>query len=277
MRVAALEGRAVLIAADTAVDVAEASGGRFGSDPMALFEDWAGFTSWADTIEPGSGSTYERSSLTCPVPAPGQIFAIGINYGDHGSEVAMEVPDDPMVFTKFPSAVAGPFDDIPLVPGNCDWEVELVVVIGRTARDIDLDDAAAHIAGFAVGQDLSERTCQLAGAYPQFSLAKSHANFAPIGPEIVTLDELDDPWDLEIRCDRNDTTEQLSRTSMLIHDVPSIITYLSSTCELRAGDLIFTGTPSGVGLGRVPPDYLVPGDVLTSTIEGVGAIVNRCI
>ena len=277
LRIAALNGRAVLVDGSNAIDVAEASDGRFGSDPMALYNDWPGFTSWARTIEPGAGSPFERQSLTCPVPAPSQIFAIGLNYRDHGSEVAMELPDDPMVFTKFPSAVAGPYDDVPLVPGSCDWEIELVVVMGRTARGIAADDVAEHIAGFTVGQDLSERDSQLAGANAQFSLAKSHANFAPIGPEVVTLDEFGDPWDLEIRCDRNDATEQLSRTNMLIHDIPTIVTYLSAVCELRAGDLIFTGTPSGVGLGRVPPDYLNPGDVLTSTIEGIGSIVNRCV
>lgn len=276
MRVAALEGRAVLLQDDRAVDVADASEGRFGPDPMTLYDDWPAFTSWASSVEPGAGSLFERTSLSCPVPAPSQIFAIGVNYRDHGDEVAIEIPDDPMVFTKFSSALAGPYDDVPLVAGSCDWEIELVVVIARTSRDIAADDVEEHIAGLTVGQDLSERDSQLAGTYPQFSLAKSHPNFAPIGPEIVTLDEFANPWDLEIRCDRNDVTEQLSRTAMLIHDIPKLVTYLSAACELRAGDLIFTGTPAGVGLGRVPPDYLVAGDVLTSSIEGIGTMVNRC-
>ncbi|MCH2349293.1 MAG: fumarylacetoacetate hydrolase family protein, partial [Candidatus Poseidoniales archaeon] len=134
-----------------------------------------------------------------------------------------------------------------------------------------------YIAGLTVGQDLSERDLQLAGNNPQFSLSKSHRGFAQIGPEVVTLDEFESPWDLEIRCDRNDVNVQQARTSQLIHGIPSLLVYLSSICELRAGDLVFTGTPSGVGFGRTPPEYLEPGDVLNSTIQGIGTIRNRCL
>ena len=144
---------------------------------------------------------------------------------------------------------------------------------GRNFKDIDVEGC---VAGLTVGQDLSERDRQLAGTNAQFNLAKSHRGFAPIGPEVVTLDEFDNPWDLEIRCEWNGVTVQHARTSQLIHDIPSLIVYLSSICELRAGDLVFTGTPSGVGFARTPPEYLEPGDVLTSTIQGIGTLENRC-
>jgi len=244
---------------------------------MSVFEDWAGFTTWAASQSMDDAVGFDPSDLSCPVPRPSQVFAIGINYREHAAEADMAVPEAPMVFTKFPSALAGPFSDIPMVPGSVDWEVELVVVMGRTGRDIEAPVAADFIAGFTVGQDLSERDAQLSGTHAQFSMAKSHPAFAPIGPTVVTLDEFADPWDLEIKCERNADTVQRARTSQLINDIPTIITYLSGICELRAGDLIFSGTPSGVGLGRTPPEYLEEGDVVRSTIEGIGSIVNRCV
>ena len=277
MRVGCVNGDAALIAGDRALSVAGASQGRFGPDPMQLFEDWDDFASWGRAQDMQDAAVFEPSDLSCPVPRPSQIFAIGINYSEHAAEADMAVPEDPMVFTKFPSALAGPFSDIPMVPGSVDWEVELVLVMARTGRDIPSGAVADAIAGFTVGQDVSERDRQLAGANAQFNIAKSHRGFAPIGPAVVTLDEFDDPWDLEIRCERNKETVQAARTSQLINDIPRIVTYLSAICELRAGDLIFTGTPSGVGMGRTPPEYLETGDVLRSTIQGIGSIVNRCV
>ncbi len=277
MRVAALDGRLCLVGGGSRLDVETASGGQFGPDPMSAFYDWESFRAWASEQDLTTGSPYRPEQMTCPVPTPGQIFGIGLNYRSHADESAMEVPKRPMVFTKFPSAISGPYDDIPLVPGSCDWEVELVAVVARTGRHFEHAEIGHCVAGLTVGQDLSERDLQLAGDNPQFSLAKSHRGFAPIGPEVVTLDEFENPWDLEIRCDRNDVNVQRARTSQLIHDIPSLLVYLSSICELRAGDLVFTGTPSGVGLGRTPPEYLEPGDVLDSTIQGIGTIRNRCL
>lgn len=277
MRVAALDGRSCLVGGGSHLDVETASGGKFGPDPMNAFYDWENFRSWASEQDLTTGSPYRAEQMTCPVPTPDQIFGIGLNYRSHADESAMEVPKQPMVFTKFPSALSGPYDDIPLVPGSCDWEVELVVVVARSGRDFEHVNIEGYIAGLTVGQDLSERDLQLAGNNPQFSLAKSHRGFAPIGPEVVTLDEFESPWDLEIRCDRNDVNVQQARTSQLIHGIPSLLVYLSSICELRAGDLVFTGTPSGVGFGRTPPEYLEPGDVLNSTIHGIGTIRNRCL
>ncbi|MXZ31539.1 MAG: fumarylacetoacetate hydrolase family protein [Acidimicrobiia bacterium] len=277
MRMAAIDHRAVGLASDRAWDIAEASGGAFGPDPMEVLDRWDEFLAWAAAEAPDGGDTYRSEDLTCPVPRPPQVFGIGLNYADHAGESALEIPDDPLVFTKFPSCLAAPNAEVPLVAGNCDWEVELVVVIGRSGRDIAAGDAPDHIAGFTVGQDVSERVGQFAGGVPQFSLGKSHRNFAPIGPAVVTLDELDDPWDLRLTCDRNGARVQDSRTTYLINDVPRLITYLSSICELLSGDIIFTGTPSGVGMGMDPPQYLAAGDVIVSAVEGLGQITNRCV
>ena len=157
MRMAAINHRAVGLAGDRAWDIAEASGGAFGPDPMQVLANWEAFLAWAADNAPDGGDAYSADDLTCPVPRPPQVFGIGLNYADHAGESGMEVPDDPLVFTKFPSCMAAPNADVPLVPGNCDWEVELVVVIGRAGRDIAAADIADHIAGFTVGQDVSER------------------------------------------------------------------------------------------------------------------------
>jgi len=265
------------LAGDGAWDIAEASGGAFGPDPMQVLGDWEAFLAWAAENAPAGGDPYSAEDLTCPVPRPPQVFGIGLNYADHAGESGIEVPDDPLVFTKFPSCMAAPNAEVLLVPGNCDWEVELVVVIGRAGRDIAADDIADHIAGFTVGQDVSERIGQFAGGYPQFNLGKSHRNFSPVGPAIVTLDELENPWDLGLTCSVNGVMMQDARTTYFINDIPRLITYLSSICELLPGDIIFTGTPSGVGFGMDPPQYLAPGDVIVSTIEGLGEITNRCV
>jgi len=274
---AAVNHRAVGLAGDGAWDIAEASGGAFGPDPMQVLGDWEAFLAWAAENAPAGGDPYSAEDLTCPVPRPPQVFGIGLNYADHAGESGIEVPDDPLVFTKFPSCMAAPNAEVPLVPGNCDWEVELVVVIGRAGRDIAADDIADHIAGLTVGQDVSERIGQFAGGYPQFNLGKSHRNFSPVGPAIVTLDELENPWDLGLTCSVNGVMMQDARTTYFINDIPRLITYLSSICELLPGDIIFTGTPSGVGFGMDPPQYLAPGDVIVSTIEGLGEITNRCV
>lgn len=277
MRMAAINHRAVGLAGDRAWDIAEASGGAFGPDPMQVLANWEAFLAWAADNAPDGGDAYSADDLTAPVPRPPQVFGIGLNYADHAGEAAMEIPDDPLVFTKFPSCVAAPNCDIPLVPGNCDWEVELVVVIGRAGRNIAAENIADHIAGFTVGQDVSERIGQFAGGFPQFNLGKSHRNFSPIGPAVVTLDELENPWDLGLTCDRNGVRVQDSRTTYFINDIPRLITYLSSICELLPGDIIFTGTPSGVGMGMDPPQFLEPGDVLVTAVEGLGQITNRCV
>jgi 2-keto-4-pentenoate hydratase/2-oxohepta-3-ene-1,7-dioic acid hydratase in catechol pathway len=159
--------------------------------------------------------------------------------------------------------------------GKVDWEVELVVVIGRAARRVDAADGWSHVAGLTVGQDLSARDVQMAGSLPQFSLGKSFPGCGPIGPWVVTTDELDDPDDLEIGCSVNGEPVQSDRTSSMLFPVPPIAARLSAICPLLPGDLIFTGTPAGVGNRMDPPRHLRPGDELVSTIDGIGTLTTR--
>jgi 2-keto-4-pentenoate hydratase/2-oxohepta-3-ene-1,7-dioic acid hydratase in catechol pathway len=177
------------------------------------------------------------------------------------------------VFTKFPTSLTGHDQAVTLPADTVDWEVELVAVVGTRCDYVSEADAWGHIAGVTVGQDLSERGLQLAGPAPQFSLGKSYRGFAPTGPELVTVDELPDRDDLEIGCAlEGGEVLQKGRTADLIFTVPQLVAHLSAVCPLLPGDLIFTGTPSGVGGARKPPKFLRPGDVLTSWIEGVGTL-----
>ena len=279
MRIANIAGRLAVIIGDTAVDVEKASNGEFGSDPQAIYEQWAEFTDWAGRTTLPGGEPFDPDDLGSPAPRPRQVLAIGLNYRSHVSESGFAVPDnDPPVFTKFASCIIGPRGDISLPPGgHTDWEVELVAVIGRRAYQVSANDAMSYLAGYSVGQDISERTLQMASAPPQFSLGKSLPGFGPIGPWLVTLDEFDDPNDLELGCAIDGEQVQLGRTKDLIFSVPALISKLSGTLPLLPGDVIFTGTPSGVGLGRSPQRWLQPGEELVSQIEGIGELRHRFV
>jgi 2,4-didehydro-3-deoxy-L-rhamnonate hydrolase len=270
MRVANLRGRLSLLSQAGAIDVAEASGGRFSPDPQSPFGQWDEFAEWASQLPVTGGAPYRPEELGPPVPRPGQVFAIALNYRDHADEARLELPSEPPTFTKFPSCLTGPDGAVTLSGEAVDWEVELVVVIGREARGISAADAWSVVAGVTVGQDISDRVVQMRPPAPQFSLGKSFPGYGPIGPAIITLDELDDPDDLELGCRVNGEEVQKGRTSDMIFSVPELIARLSQVVTLRPGDLIFTGTPSGVGAARTPPRFLRPGDVLTSYIQGVG-------
>jgi 2-keto-4-pentenoate hydratase/2-oxohepta-3-ene-1,7-dioic acid hydratase in catechol pathway len=180
-----------------------------------------------------------------------------------------------VTFTKFPSSLTGPDAVVTLPEGNVDWEVELVVAIGRGGHEIDREVAWNHVAGLTIGQDLSERVAQLDGPRPQFSLAKSHPGFSPTGPWLVSVDEFDDPGDLAISCSLDGEVLQDSRTSRMIYDIPELIARLSAVVSLLPGDLIFTGTPAGIGNARTPKRFLHPGETLVSAIEGIGQITTR--
>jgi len=180
------------------------------------------------------------------------------------------------VFTKFASALAGPVTTVQLPPGSVDWEVEVVVVIGKMATSVALGDAWDHVAGLTAGQDISERQLQRSGPVPQYSLAKSFPGFAPIGPCVVTVDEFDRPDDLELGCEVNGEIMQHGRSSDMIFPVSELVAYLSGIVTLFPGDIIFTGTPSGVGMGRTPPRFLHDGDVVRSWIEGIGELIQTC-
>jgi 2,4-didehydro-3-deoxy-L-rhamnonate hydrolase len=275
VKLANLDGRAALVLGDEIADIATASHGRFGPDPMGLYDEWDAFRDFAATVTVGTGPLVE-ADLRNPVPRPRQVFAIGLNYRSHAEESGMALPEIPIVFTKFPASLAGPYDDIEVIGDTTDWEVELVVVIGRTADRVDEADAWTHVAGLTIGQDISDRHLQFA-AGSQFSLGKSRRGYGPMGPWVVTADELPDPDDLVIGCSIDGETVQDARTSDLIFNVPRLVAELSAVLPLLPCDVIFTGTPDGVGMVRQPPRFLQPGQILESWIEGIGVLRNRCI
>jgi 2-keto-4-pentenoate hydratase/2-oxohepta-3-ene-1,7-dioic acid hydratase in catechol pathway len=278
VRIGNLDGRLVILTGSGGIDVERASGGRFGADPQAVYPRWAEFASWAAAQGSEAAEPCDATRLGAPAPRPGQSFGIGLNYRDHAAESGLAVPEQPSVFTKFPSCITGPCGDVVLPPGgHTDWEVELVAVIGAEARHVAEADGWRYVAGLCVGQDISERITQLAGAAPQFSLGKSFAGFGPTGPWLVTPDEFADPDDLELGCAINGVQVQKSRTSHLIISVPRLVATLSAILPLRPGDVIFTGTPAGVGLGRDPQRWLAPGDELVSYVEGIGELRQRFV
>ena len=256
------------------VDVGAATSGRVSHDPQRMFEEWDELIDWGAASNARGPGDVDLMRLRAPVPRPPQVFAIGLNYRAHAEEGIFSVPEEPTVFTKWPSCIVGPAHVVEL-PVDTDWEIELVVAISRRAYRVTAADALSYVAGFTVGQDLSDRVLQRTGPAPQWSLGKSRYGFGPTGPWLVTLDEFDDPHDLAIHSSLAGETLQTSRTSMLIFDIPTLIEYITDKCPLLPGDLIFTGTPEGVGYARTPPRFLHPGDVLTSTIEGIGDLVTH--
>lgn len=275
MKIANLSGRAHLVVGDRLVDVETASGGALPSDPMALV---GSLDRVSELPVPDDAPALDGAALGPPVPRPSKILAIGLNYRGHAEESNLPIPDEPVVFTKLPSALAGHGEDIVIPEGRTrvDWEAELVVAIGRRGRRIPAADAWSYVAGVTGGQDVSDREEQFR-ALRQFTMAKSFDTYAPIGPVLVTPDELPNPDDLAIACRIDGETVQSSRTSDLIFSVPELIAWISRICTLEPGDLIFTGTPSGVGDSREPPRYLAPGNVVETEIEGVGTMRNTCV
>ena len=275
MLVANLRDRLSLVHDGRAVDVARASDGRFASDPQAVYEDWDAFVAWASGLGDAHGEPYDPAALAAPVPRPRQVFALGLNYAMHAEEAGLDLPPMPLTFTKFPSCIVGPGATVDVATDRVDWEVELVAVIGRRAHRVAAEDAWDTVAGVTVGQDLSARDVQMLGSPPQFSLGKSFPGFGPTGPWLVTPDALPDRDDLAIGCSVNGEPQQDDRTSSMLFSIPETIARLSAVCTLLPGDLIFTGTPAGVGNRMDPPRYLRAGDELVSTIEGIGSIVTR--
>jgi 2-keto-4-pentenoate hydratase/2-oxohepta-3-ene-1,7-dioic acid hydratase in catechol pathway len=274
MRIVNHGGRAGLLLGELVLDIEEATAGRFSSDPQTLYGRWDELREWAATAEARSSAGVPVSApLASPVPRPRQVFAIGLNYRDHAAEAARPEPETPMVFTKFPSCIAGPHDTIALPPGSVDFEAELAVVIGRRAEHVPAESAWEFVAGLTVGQDISERELQTSPPHPsQYGLAKSYPGFGPLGPAVVSLDELADRGSLGISCTLNGETMQEARTDDMIFDVPAIVAYLSGVLPLLPGDVIFTGTPAGIGYARTPRRLLQPGDELVTQIEGLGAM-----
>lgn len=268
MRVANVDGRAAVEGHDGWIDLERASDGRFSSDPQAMYEQWDDVVAWCREGIPADAPAAD-GQLGVPVPRPRQVIAIGLNYREHAVESNMDIPEHPVVFAKFQSSLVGPGATVTLPSDGVDWEVEMVVVIGREGHQIPAEKAWDHVAGLTVGQDLSWREVQGRGLAPQFSMGKSYPGFSPLGPCVVTPEEFADKDDLGISCSLDGEVLQDGRTSDLIFPVAELVARLSEALTLYPGDLIYTGTPKGVGMGRNPRRFLVPGE-LVSSVEGIG-------
>jgi 2,4-didehydro-3-deoxy-L-rhamnonate hydrolase len=269
MRIANVDGRLKLLVADGAVDVETVSSGRFGCDPQMAYERFDELREWAASIDRPE-EEFDVEGAGPPAPAPRQVFAIGLNYLDHAAESGFAAPAAPVVFTKYVSSFSGPVSYVILPEGSVDWEIEVVAVISKTARAVPAVRGWDYVAGLTAGQDISERDLQRSGPAPQFGLAKSLPGFSPMGPALVSIDEIERPDDLALGCSINGEEMQKGRTSDMIFSIPELVAYLSGLVTLFPGDIIYTGTPPGVGMGRTPPRYLNVGDRLHSWVDGLG-------
>jgi 2-keto-4-pentenoate hydratase/2-oxohepta-3-ene-1,7-dioic acid hydratase in catechol pathway len=274
------------VAGDRVIDLAEASQGSLPSDMVQFIE--AGPTALdaaraAVGRSPGSGVALADVTLLAPIPRPRRnVFCLGMNYRDHAIEVARAagqqptMPEHPVFFTKPPTAVIGPNETIefdPAVSTQIDWEVEMAFVIGTGGRDIPAERAMEYVFGYTVANDVSARDLQMRHG-GQFFKGKSLDTFCPLGPWIVTADEIADPSNLAVALRVNGVEKQRSNTRELIFDVPATVTTLSAGLTLEAGDVILTGTPHGVGMARNPQEWLKDGDIVECEVEGVGVLRN---
>ena len=269
-------GRGALVDGDHYYDLEELADGALSPDPMAALTTpdlLAELASGLGCHQPSGLLT--EATLGPPVPRPRNSYGVGLNYRSHAEEASMEIPDVPLVFTKFPSCITGPFDEVRLRSDRCDYEGELVVVVGSGGADIDPTDAWDHVVGLTVGQDISDRPAQFMTQPPQFNLGKSFDTFGPIGPVVASPDCFDDPDDLTLTTHVNGETRQDDRTSNMVFSVADLVAFLSRITTLVTGDIIFTGTPDGIGAAQGL--FLADGDVITTTIDGIGTMANTCV
>jgi 2-keto-4-pentenoate hydratase/2-oxohepta-3-ene-1,7-dioic acid hydratase in catechol pathway len=221
----------------------------------------------------------DEARMLAPVLDPQKILCLGLNYRDHAIESGMAIPEEPVLFSKFASSLTGHGQpiELPAVSNEVDFEAEMVVYIGKRGRDIPQAEAMSYVAGYAVGHDVSARDWQLNKPGKQWLSGKTFDTFAPIGPVLVTADEVPDPHNLGIRLRLNGQTMQDSSTSQLIFRIDEVIAYISRIFTLEPGDLIFTGTPPGVGMARKPPVWLKAGDVVEVEIDGLGVLSNPVV
>jgi len=238
----------------------------FAGDGIARLSEW--LVSQGDSLP----EVAQTERLGAPVAHCGKIICVGLNFVDHAAEAGMDLPEEPVLFFKATSAICGPNDGLLLPRGGdkTDWEVELAVVIGRTARYVDEADAMDHVAGFCLHNDYSERAFQLERS-GQWVKGKSCDTFAPLGPWLVTQDEIADHNQLGMWLSVNGEKKQDSTSANLAFKVPHLVSYISQFMSLQPGDVISTGTPPGVGMGQDPPQYLHPGDVVELGIDGLGS------
>ena len=274
-RLGTIDDHAVLVTDKGAYDLERHSKGSFSSDSMEAVARYTKLHEVSAGLSGDPDVALDAANFGPCVTRPQKSLGIGLNYRDHAEESQMDIPETPLVFSKIPSCIVGPTDDIIVYGPTTDWEAELVVCMGTTARDIPVDKAWDHVAGLTCGQDISERTTQFLTRPPQFDLGKSFDTYGPIGPYIVSVDQFENPDNIGLTCDLNGERKQDARTTDLIFDVPALVSYISGICTLEPGDLIFTGTPSGVGF--TTGTFLKDGDVVTTAIEGIGTMTNRCI
>ena len=275
-RLANINGKSALIHDDSYYDINTISQGEISSDPSNILNslsDLHELSSKIDNFKPTG--LIENTLLGPPVTNSRNCFAVGLNYRAHAEESGMEIPPFPMVFTKHTSCIVGPFDNIEMKSDIVDYEAELVVVIGKEGKNVPKKDAWEYVAGLTVGQDISDRAVQFHATPPQFNLGKSFDTFGPIGPCLVSPDLVTNKSDLRLECYINEELRQESSTDDLIFSVPDIISYISEFLTLNTGDLIFTGTPSGVGATQ--GKLLKDGDIVTTSIKEIGTIKNKCI
>ena len=275
-KLANIKGRAALLNEESFYDLEKISEGNLSHDTInALFhlEELDELDNKLNDLE-ATGKISE-ADFDAPVSFPKNCYAIGLNYRNHAEEANMTIPEVPMVFTKHTSCLVGATADVEMRSNYVDYEAELVVVIGLSGKDISKDQAWNHVAGLCVGQDISDRPAQFASTPPMFNLGKSFDTFGPMGPALVSPDSLPNKESLVIECKVNDEIRQNDNTDDLIFDVPTIISYLSEIVTLNTGDVIFTGTPGGVGVSQ--GKFLKDGDIITTSIKGLGTLTNKCV
>ncbi|HUY36670.1 MAG TPA: fumarylacetoacetate hydrolase family protein [Pirellulales bacterium] len=261
------------------IDLQEADPELPASMKSLLCLGTAGLERAAAALAKGTPRPLTSVRLLAPVPDPGKIICIGLNYADHARESGVAPPEEPVLFNKFPTALVAHGEPIvlPRVSREVDYEAELVVVIGRGGRHIARERALEHVAGYCPGHDVSARDWQLHKPGKQWLLGKTFDTFAPCGPALVTSDEVPRPGKLRIQFRLNGRTLQDSNTDQLIFPIDELVAYVSQVCTLEPGDLIFTGTPPGVGFARQPPIFLRAGDVAEVEIEGLGVLANPVV
>ena len=274
-KLANIEGRAALVDGENYYDLETISNGKFSNDTSNALTNLVGISELSEDLSKSEPTGLLHDvKIDAPISAPKNCYAVGLNYRNHAEEAGMDIPSVPMVFTKHTTCLVGPNSTIEMRSDHVDYEAELVVVIGHPGKDILKDNAWNHVAGLCVGQDISDRTVQFSSKPPQFNLGKSFDTFGPMGPYLVSPDSLQNKESLQIECKVNQEVRQKDNTNDLIFDIPSIISYLSEIVTLKTGDVIFTGTPGGVGV--MEGKFLKDGDVLRTSIEGLGTLKNDC-
>ena len=268
-------GRAIFIKDDKYYDVNTISNGDISSNSLKALYDTEKLSQLYINLNDYEPSGNLSDINLDPPIIPTNVFAVGLNYKKHAEESNLEIPPFPMIFTKHSTCISGPKSDICMKSDMVDYEAELVFVIGKGGKDISKEDAWQHVAGLCVGQDISDRPVQFHATPPQFNLGKSFDTFGPIGPYLVSTDLFDNKESLKLQCWVNDELRQETLTNDLIFDIPYLISYISEFITLNTGDVIFTGTPEGVGATQ--GKFLKDGDILKTTIEGIGTLENKCV